>query len=467
MTAQGSMTKTQSMDRVLGGDRELAGLTRSFGIASLVVLLGVGSAWLVVKRVGEAPDLQVDEVLVLSPWQQGRSGAGVQTLIEQAELAYAAGRITTPAFDSALYFFQAVLAEDPQQSQARGGLERVVEWLRGELAAAQQEGDLQQVEAVAVQIASLRPDDATAAERAQQARQALALHARADSALQSGDLAVAGRDFTALARIELAAVAASVGIERSIAAWVTRARTAANRGALEQARAAAAEAAALGADSSTQAALREVIAEASQQAGDHLLELRLRAAAQALEAGRLIGDDSAWDLYGSVLREHPDHAGAQAGLSEVRQALRQRIELALQEERFAAVPELLDAASSTGLPAAELRSLRQELDYREHLAAMRDGRFGEPLQISQLQLLRERAPLYPRQAVSRGIEGWADVEFTVTATGEVADVAVVASSASVFHGSTIDAIEGYRFEPYQLHGRPVPVRASLRFNYRM
>lgn len=447
-----------------GGDG--AGLTRSFGIASLLLLLGVGAAWLVVKRVGDEP-LMIEDDMLFVTMEQRQRGGGVQMLIEQAELAYAAGRILAPSFDSALYFYQAVLAEDPQHVPARLGLDRVLEWLRGELVAARAGGDLSRAEAVAAQIAALRPDDAAAREQARQAGRAVALAQTAAAALQAGELAAAGRHYQELATIPGAEIVARQGVERSLAAWVTQARTAANRGDLDQARTAAAAAAELGADGPTRASLREVIAEAATQAGDRLLEVRLAAAARALETGRLLGTDSAWALYGSVLEQRPDHAGAQGGVAEVRKAMLARLNEAISAERFDSAVALAQQAEELGVAPADLRTAKEELAYRQHLAAMREGRFGPPMLVSEMELLSEQAPVYPRQAITRNLEGWVDLEFTVTAEGRVDEVVVLDASAAMFHAPSVEAIESYRFAPHRLHGRPVPVRAALRFNYRM
>jgi protein TonB len=57
-------------------------------------------------------------------------------------------------------------------------------------------------------------------------------------------------------------------------------------------------------------------------------------------------------------------------------------------------------------------------------------------------------PVYPPQALARGIEGWVAVRFTVTAAGTVRDAVVVASELdSSFDAAALEAIAGWRYTP--------------------
>ena len=67
-------------------------------------------------------------------------------------------------------------------------------------------------------------------------------------------------------------------------------------------------------------------------------------------------------------------------------------------------------------------------------------------------------PQYPTRAASRGIEGWCQVSFTVTATGGVSDVIVVdAEPSGIFDSSSIRAAEKFKFQPKVVDGQGVPV----------
>jgi len=63
------------------------------------------------------------------------------------------------------------------------------------------------------------------------------------------------------------------------------------------------------------------------------------------------------------------------------------------------------------------------------------------------------APIYPRRAQSRGIEGYAIVEFTVTTNGSVKDPVVVESKPEgVFDRAAMDAALKFKYKPRVVDG---------------
>jgi TonB family protein len=68
------------------------------------------------------------------------------------------------------------------------------------------------------------------------------------------------------------------------------------------------------------------------------------------------------------------------------------------------------------------------------------------------------APVYPRRAVTRGIEGYCIVEYTVSVEGRVVNpVAVECSPTGVFEFSSIKAAEKFLYTPRVINGQPVAV----------
>ncbi|MBL4681920.1 MAG: energy transducer TonB [Pseudomonadales bacterium] len=80
------------------------------------------------------------------------------------------------------------------------------------------------------------------------------------------------------------------------------------------------------------------------------------------------------------------------------------------------------------------------------------------------------SPQYPRRALSRGMTGWAIVEFTVSAQGTVKDALIVAncgwtknksqgqcvdSPNSVFDKSALRAASKFKYKPKVIDGEPV------------
>jgi len=58
------------------------------------------------------------------------------------------------------------------------------------------------------------------------------------------------------------------------------------------------------------------------------------------------------------------------------------------------------------------------------------------------------APEYPPRALSRGLEGWVQVQFTITATGMVKDPVVVnAEPKNIFDDAALKSIARWRYNP--------------------
>jgi len=68
-------------------------------------------------------------------------------------------------------------------------------------------------------------------------------------------------------------------------------------------------------------------------------------------------------------------------------------------------------------------------------------------------------PIYPRRAISRGIEGYVILEFTITKIGIVKDIKVVESKpdTTIFHKAAIRAAEKFKYKPRVIDGQAVDV----------
>jgi protein TonB len=77
-------------------------------------------------------------------------------------------------------------------------------------------------------------------------------------------------------------------------------------------------------------------------------------------------------------------------------------------------------------------------------------------------------PQYPRQAALARIEGWVEIEFTITETGSVADPRVVRSRPPrVFDREAIRAILRWRFKPRVVDGQAVPRQATQIIEFKL
>ena len=67
------------------------------------------------------------------------------------------------------------------------------------------------------------------------------------------------------------------------------------------------------------------------------------------------------------------------------------------------------------------------------------------------------APVYPARALSRGLEGYVDMSFTVTQAGTVRDPVVLFSTSSLFDRAALRAVMKFKYKPRVVDGVPVDV----------
>jgi protein TonB len=67
------------------------------------------------------------------------------------------------------------------------------------------------------------------------------------------------------------------------------------------------------------------------------------------------------------------------------------------------------------------------------------------------------APVYPARALSRGVEGYVDMGFTVTTAGTVKDPIVIFSTSGLFERAATRAVLKFKYKPRVTDGIPVEV----------
>ncbi|MBA3563443.1 MAG: energy transducer TonB [Gammaproteobacteria bacterium] len=81
-------------------------------------------------------------------------------------------------------------------------------------------------------------------------------------------------------------------------------------------------------------------------------------------------------------------------------------------------------------------------------------------------MLRMVEPEYPRRAWVRDIDGWIDLEFTVTEIGQTRAIEVTgAKSRGWFDRAAIEAVEQWQFRPELKNGQPIEHRAKVRLQF--
>ena len=76
------------------------------------------------------------------------------------------------------------------------------------------------------------------------------------------------------------------------------------------------------------------------------------------------------------------------------------------------------------------------------------------------------APIYPRRALSRGIEGYVIVEFTVTKQGTVRNPVVIeAKPEGIFNQSAMAAAKKFKYKPRVIDGQATEVAGVQNKNH--
>ena len=460
-----------------GGPSTTASSTASnFGAASAIVIAGVLAAWVFVKRdTALATDAVVETPAVTQAIPRERGRSATNSLLEQAEIAFAAGRIIEPEFDNALNYYRTLLETDPNNTDAALGVERVVSYLENQAEGAIFQNDWDAARAYAAVILNVRPDDAKAHDLRTRANRLERVHTLTTNALEQfsrGSLVTpkgdnAADSYRAILTLDPDNAVAVQGLRSIARRLIANAQSASFAGEQDKAQKYVAEARAIDPDAQGLAEIDRYSKQAKRTSEDRNIQNDLLAASEALQADRLMppASPNAFDLFSGVLARDSQSAAARQGLGLVRAALLDRADALIAAGSLDAVDSLLVQAKMAGADAARVTDLQRELKYQKRLADARAGRFDRVYTVGELKVTRQVAPVYPRSARSRGTEGWVEVEFTVTEQGDVRDARARSSSAAIFEGAAISAINRWRFDPIVDDGRPVPVRAVLRFSF--
>jgi protein TonB len=109
-----------------------------------------------------------------------------------------------------------------------------------------------------------------------------------------------------------------------------------------------------------------------------------------------------------------------------------------------ATPEVPAISLSAGSVEGTVAHLSPKLDVRSALSSMR---MTPGFDRDVIPLVRI-APDYPPRALSRGIEGWVQVQLTITPTGTVKNPTVVAAEPTgIFDDAALKAISRWRYNP--------------------
>jgi TonB family protein len=184
---------------------------------------------------------------------------------------------------------------------------------------------------------------------------------------------------------------------------------------------------------------------------------------QALSAGRLFepeSDSAIWHVRAMRVLD-PAHAMTLDAERLLFEALMGRYEVALDDLKTDEAFEILAMAEQLSVDSMRVRAARAEV-----MHILRAIASAEAIPASELELTHYVAPEYPAIALDRNIEGWVDVEFTVSRDGLTHDVAVTnASHEPFFTNEAVFAVSQWEFEPHRIAGHAIDQRAYTRIRF--
>lgn len=198
------------------------------------------------------------------------------------------------------------------------------------------------------------------------------------------------------------------------------------------------------------AALRDRVARVSE----------LRTSGQLIEPA----GENAYELLQSLIKDAADSPDVDNERRQLSFALLEHTRTALAAGDVDRADVLATRAEETLAGLSQTKALRQEIGE----ARQRRDDANALVQAASLERRRETPAVYPRDALLRGIEGWVDLEFTITESGVPENVVVKAAAPPrVFDNAALVALRQWRFEPIIRDGAPRAKRATLRMEFKL
>ncbi|HME39990.1 MAG TPA: TonB family protein [Steroidobacteraceae bacterium] len=434
----------------------------------------------------------VDDAGSPAPADAVHPSAAESILRERAAGALAANRLTEPAGDNALELYLQAQARDPADTAARAGLAEVRERLLARAENALLEERLDEASAAietarksgveSGRIAFLTAQLAKSRERVKTAQAAMRVRSEPPAATDKITplLNLASQRVSDAHLIDPEHDSALYYIQEAL-------RLDPNGGAAQQAQEALAMRLLAEAHSAIDRrdfvhasdwieAAKGVAAAANVEAAQALLTAARREAAadawnqllknanERLQQDRLIEpeDDSAKYYLLTLRGLDPGNSRLAAAMQDLGTRLSAKARRALSLGQYDAARSWLDEAGGIGFASAETNSVRHDLD-----AAVAAQQFlANVVPAGDLTLVKSVNPIYPKKANLSKIQGWVELDFTVTDSGRVMDVAVhAASTPGVFEDAAISALSQWRYKPMLRDAKAVAQRARIRIRF--
>jgi TonB family protein len=406
-------------------------------IGALVLIASV--AWFAHRSGGEAASPQPSA-------EAAKADSGESPGLARAAAALAANRLTEPPGDNALELYSELQARDPADAEARAGLAEVHERL---LARAENALLEERLEEAAAAIETARKSGVESGRIAFLSAQLAKLREQI-KVVQEKALQQAHTRNEAKPEEDHAAPLPAPAAQRSVDDRPPEPVAEASRPTVQET--AHTEPPGVHADPPSAATEVDAAGELLKNANERLLQDRLIEPA----------NDSAKYFYLTLKQVDPGNAALGSVLQDLGTRLAVKARRALILGQYDAAKSWLEEESAIGFSSAAVNSAQQDLD----TALAKQNFMTNLVPANQLTPLKTVQPVYPAKARNHQLEGWVDLEFTVSETGKVQDVAVrAASSPGVFDDAALKAVNQWRYRPPLRDAKPVPVRTQIRLRF--
>jgi TonB family protein len=183
-----------------------------------------------------------------------------------------------------------------------------------------------------------------------------------------------------------------------------------------------------------------------------------------LAQGKLIDpdNDSALFYFNQLRTADPKNSALPKLSGAIQAQLLVQARAALDANQPDKADPLLQAAGSLGA-SADFSALN------DRLAKMKQASAGPPNVVEATLTRSKQLELdYPPSALRRNIEGWVELSYVVTADGKVINVKVLDSNpAEVFDAAASKALSRMRYKPTLQAGKPIAVSTKIRIAFRV
>jgi TonB family protein len=190
----------------------------------------------------------------------------------------------------------------------------------------------------------------------------------------------------------------------------------------------------------------------------------LKSARQSLARDRLVEpeNDNAQYYLLALRKLDAQYVGLPALTDDLGARLVAKGQANVNAQQYDAARDWLDRAAAIGYVSPQADAVRHDLD----AALARRAFMANVVTASQLALIKSVQPQYPPKAEKTGVEGWVELDFTVTDAGTVQDVAVdTAKPPGVFEAAATAALLQWRFKPLVRDDKAVATRARIRIRF--